>query len=133
MPKILTVSVAFMLTLLTAQRGFGSGVQEARTAATHLKSLQCQLRDMGILGQQMPTRSKEREQLADKWDATAELMEKERDRLNAMIKTLNDSEMQEIQIILFSTCEGKPPSALPINKCEGGAKYQFVNGALTCK
>src|SRR6266581_4898250 len=115
MPKILTVSVAFMLTLLTAQRVFGAGVQEARTAATHLKSLQCQLRDMGILGQQMPTRSKER------------------DRLNAMIKTLNDSEMQEIQIILFSTCEGKPPSALPINKCEGGAKYQFVNGALTCK
>ena len=127
MQKLLTFSVAFVLIVLTAQRTYG-GVEEARTTATRLKSLQCELQRMSMLGQQMPGGSKERKQLEDTWYATAEVMEKERDRLYAMMKTLNESEIHEIQSILFTTCEGKPPI-----KCDSGTKYFLKDGVLTCR
>ena len=48
---------------------------------------------------------------------------------NALVmKALNDSETREIQIIVLTSCDGKPPI-----KCEIGKQYFLNDGVLTCR
>jgi hypothetical protein len=76
----------------------------------------------------MPSASKEREELQAKWYASAEIAERERQKLEGTMRTLNADEQQQIQMVLLTSCEGKPPI-----KCERGARYFVEDGVVTCR
>jgi hypothetical protein len=125
----LLLGVVCVLAVSVLHNAYGGAADEAKEIAARLKSLQCELMHISTQAQGMPKGSKERKELEDKWYATAEVGEKERRKLEAVMKGLSEDETQQIHVIVLTSCDGKPPV-----KCERGTKY-FIdqNGIPKCR